>query len=169
MKKMIAAVSRNGVIGQDNKLPFDYPEDLKWFRKNTIENVIIMGRKTFEGIGKALPKRENVVISRTKVNVPNVETQPSIAKYFQEEGYRLRDHAVDYWFIGGAGIYQEGLLWADEIYLTLTPDTIEGEGLVRFPWIDPTVFNWVSSQPLDQLVEMSHESTLRVLKYQRRR
>lgn len=168
MIKMIAAVSKNGVIGKDNALPFDYPEDLKWFRKNTVNNVVIMGRKTFEGIGKPLPKRENVVISRNKVDVPGIETHVSIEDYFRNEKLKIRDHLVEYWFVGGARIYEEGMNWAHEIYLTLTPDKIEGEGLVRFPWIDPLRFEWESATPLDQLVEMSHSSELQVLKYKRR-
>lgn len=168
MIKMIVAVSSNGIIGKDGSLPFEYSEDLKWFKKCTLNSVVIMGRRTFESIGKPLPKRENIVISRNKIDVPGIETHKGIAEYFQSEKYRLCDQPTDYWFIGGASIYEEGMNWASEIYLTLTPDKIEGEGLVKFPWINPLKFNWESSTPLDQLVDMSHPSELQVLKYKRR-
>lgn len=168
MIRVIAAVSKNGIIGKDNALPFDYPEDLKWFKQSTVDSVIIMGRKTFEGIGRPLPNRENIVITSSKLETPGITCFSSIESFFNREQIILRDRAVDYWFIGGAGIYEEGMNWAQEIYLTLTPDTITGEGVVRFPWINPLMFNWVETTPLHMLVNMSHESELKVLKYVRR-
>lgn len=141
MIKMIAAVSRNGVIGQDNKIPFDYPEDLKFFRIMTARSTIIMGRKTFEGIGKVLPHRRNIVVSRTMQAMEGIEVFDGIipavqaAKEMQYDGTEK-----DIWLIGGTEIYRAGMLLAERIFLTLTPDFIGGEGLVYFPWIDPSQF-----------------------------
>lgn len=67
--KAIAAMSENRVIGQGNKIPWHLPEDFKWFKKMTTGNVIVMGRKTFESIGKPLPNRETIVLTRECFNI----------------------------------------------------------------------------------------------------
>ena len=78
MISIIAAVSKNGVIGVDNKLPWNLPEDLKRFKELTTNNVVIMGRKTYESIGKPLPNRINIVVTRNKdFFVPGVLTANS--------------------------------------------------------------------------------------------
>jgi dihydrofolate reductase len=131
---IIAAVSSNGVIGVDNHLPFNYPEDLKHFKKMTRNSVVIMGRKTFESIGKPLLNRENVIISSKQLSIPNTKCFNSIKNALDQ--YLNKN----IWFIGGASIYQEGLLYADEIHLTVTPDYIDHPNSVKFPWINPTIF-----------------------------
>ncbi len=164
MIKMIAAVSQNGVIGQDNKLPFECPEDMKFFRKMTAGATVIMGRKTFESIGRPLPKRRNIVVTRgqTPITLPNgtifiestidlatsVEGAITMAQGKPEEhsamesegGPVLKPVVTDTWLIGGSSVYREGLAIADEIYLTLVPQMVTGESLVYFPWIDPSKF-----------------------------
>lgn len=155
MIRMIAAVSQNGVIGQDNKLPFDYPEDLLHFRKSTLHSTIIMGRKTFEGIGRALPKRTNIVVTKQKID--NIDTQKSLSSAINA----ALDLGQDVWLIGGASIYREGMQYAEEIWLTLTPDIIEGDGLVYFPWIDPSVFEVADIAPL------GHSDVLKFVRYSR--
>jgi len=143
---MIAAVSVNGVIGQENKIPFDYSEDMKYFKMMTLNSVVVMGRKTFEGIGRPLPKRDNIVITRQELDVPGIKCMKSIPDVLRHYDYI---GSPNIWFIGGQQIYQEGMDWADLILLTLTPDTIEGEGLVRFPFINPLQFEIESILPLD--------------------
>jgi len=132
MIKIIAAVSSNGVIGVNNSLPFHYPEDLKHFRESTLNSVIIMGRNTFESIGsKPLPKRRNIVISKSKLSVECYTSLNEALSQIKEDNI---------WLIGGASIYQEGMSVADEIVLTITPDTIYSDNCVRFPWINPLLF-----------------------------
>lgn len=165
MIRMIAAVSRNGVIGQDNKLPFDYPEDLKFFRKMTAGSTVIMGRKTFESIGRALPKRRNIVISRNKVDAEGVETFSSLQAAYDDtkKFYALPDNMTqpyDVWLIGGSSIYRDGMQFANEIYLTLIPEIIEGENVVRFPWISPLEFK------VSDFISLEN-SELKVAKYVR--
>jgi len=143
---LIAAVSVNGVIGQDNKIPFDYPEDLKHFKAMTLNSVIIMGRKTFEGIGRPLPKRDNIVITRSDLQIPGIKCMKSIADVLRHYDY-IGSPTI--WLIGGQQIYEEGMKWADAIFLTLTPDTIEGEGLVRFPFINPSKFRMETIEPME--------------------
>ncbi len=135
MIRMIAACSKNGVIGVGNKIPFYYPEDLKHFRQCTSNGVVIMGRKTFESIGcKPLPNRRNIVITKNKIE--NVETYLSL-----QDALKYVDCLGSIWLIGGANIYQDGMNYADEIVLTVTPDYVESADCVKFPWINPLFFS----------------------------
>jgi dihydrofolate reductase len=145
---LIAAVSHNGIIGVENKIPWNYSEDMKHFRETTKNSTIIMGRKTFESIGKPLPKRRNIVISSKKIEVGGVETFSSISSVVVEQNPMLPDYRSDVWFIGGASIYEEGMQYADEIHLTLTPDMITAPNAVRFPWINPQHFAVRELRPL---------------------
>jgi dihydrofolate reductase len=128
---IIAGVSSNGIIGKDNTMPFNYPEDLKFFRRNTIDSTIIMGRKTYESIGRPLPKRRNIVI--TKSNIDGVECFPSIKEAIEASKDNI-------WLIGGASIYEEGMSYADKLLLTINNDVVTGDNLVKFPWINPMKF-----------------------------
>jgi len=172
---IIAAVSQNGVIGVDNKLPFDYPADMKHFRTTTANSNVIFGRKTFESIGRALPKRRNIVISKVKVGAEGIETFPSISaaleqiKADEDKAQAMFVGAsgtlvqlTNTWFCGGASIYEEGMNYAHTIHLTVTPDVITRSDAVRFPWINPRKFeieSWKQLTPGDD--------TLRLYVYQR--
>jgi dihydrofolate reductase len=156
---IIAAVSTNGVIGITNSegkpaLPFNYPADMKYFRETTKNAVVIMGRKTFESIGKPLPKRRNMVISRSMSKTEGVEIFPSIKEATDRLDHDLEESlslfeasdmnmivlAQSIWFCGGASIYEEAMQYATEIHLTVTPDIIANTNAVRFPWINPRMF-----------------------------
>lgn len=144
MIKMIAAVSQNGYIGLDGKLPWHYPEDMKLFANKTRNSTIIMGRKTFESIGnKPLPKRRNIVISRLAnglgvMNHEGIEVFGSVA-----EALDTCDNNQDVWIVGGERIYEAGMEFAEEIHLTIVPNWIDveiGQESARFPWINPLEF-----------------------------
>ena len=105
-----------------------------------------MGRKTFEGIGRALPKRRNIVISSRPQDAPGVETFSSLADAIFESKNE------DVWLIGGASIYEAGMVYAEEIHLTLTHDVIVGDNPVRFPWINPMLFHTPMYISLKELV-----------------
>jgi dihydrofolate reductase len=152
---IIAAVSANGVIGVDNKLPFDYPADMKHFRTTTAGATVIMGRKTWESIGRLLPKRRNIVISRNKIDFEGLDTFSSIKEAIDSHatlgagfapfgtspaGGLPPSEPPRIWLIGGASVYEEGMEFADQIVLTLTPDIIKADNAVRFPWINPMKF-----------------------------
>lgn len=141
---IIAAVSANGVIGVDNKLPFDYPQDMKHFRTTTAGATVIMGRKTWESIGRLLPKRRNIVISRNKINFEGLETFNSLATAIANCSSSVPiappSEPPRIWLIGGASIYEEGMEFADQIVLTLTPDIIKADNAIKFPWINPSRF-----------------------------
>src|SRR6201999_2353605 len=83
--KAIAAMSENRVIGNGNKIPWHLPEDFKWFKKMTMGNVMVMGRKTFESIGKALPGRETIVLTRGEGAFPGAKTVKSLDEIPRDE------------------------------------------------------------------------------------
>lgn len=140
---IIAAVSSNGVIGVNGKIPWEYPEDLKYFRITTLNSTIVMGRHTFDSIGKPLPKRNNVVITSSKSDIPGVTIFKSISEFM--------DHRPDgpVWFVGGAKIYEEAMEYADQIHLTLIPTLVSDPNSVKFPWINPMKFKKYKVTPFE--------------------
>ena len=152
MINMIAAVSQNGFIGLDGKLPWHYPEDMRLFASKTKNSNIIMGRKTFESIGnRPLPNRRNIVISRLAhglgvMNNEGIEVFSSVA-----EALDTCDNGKDTWIVGGERIYEAGMEFADEIHLTIVPNWIDvsyGQEAARFPWINPLEFKAREQVPL---------------------
>lgn len=161
MITMISAVSQNGVIGKDNKIPWHYPEDFKFFKKSTLNSIIIMGRKTFESIGnKPLPKRRNIVITSSKI--PDVETFASLKNAIAT--VPLNELG---WLIGGASIYQEGMNYADAIILTLVPDIIDTNNAVMFPFINPLIFSLEDVKSIDYYLNEITDSKLEVAVYKK--
>ena len=136
---MIAAVTSNGVIGLNNRLPFSYKEDLANFKKVTSNTTVIMGRNTFESIGKPLPNRNNIVVSKSiefRLNNPNLIIENSL-----EDAIKIaKDYNKQIWLIGGASIYEKGMEIVDKILLTITPDYIYNSNSVKFPWVNPILF-----------------------------
>jgi dihydrofolate reductase len=120
--KAIVAMSLNRGIGKDNRLPWHLPEDLKWFKKLTTGHVIIMGRKTWESIGKPLPNRESILVSRgAAVGVPGVRTVKSLSEIDPANDPR------DYFIIGGAQLFQEGLPLCSDLFLTLVKREVDAD------------------------------------------
>ena len=118
----IVAVAKNGVIGKDNRLPWHLPADLKHFKKRTLGSTVIMGRRTFESIGKPLPGRENFVISRT--------FRPAGGHLFFFDSIEKALEAVktqEAYIIGGADIFKQTLGLIDGIYLTRIDQEYEGD------------------------------------------
>ncbi len=130
---LIAAMADNGVIGVDNRLPWNLPGDMRWFRENTLGKPIIMGRKTFDSIGKALPGRTNIVVTRDGgFYAENCIVVNDIDSAFGAAGEA--GEAGEVMVIGGASFYEQTLPLADRLYLTLIHADIEGDA--RFPAID---------------------------------
>ena len=119
--KAIAAMSENRVIGQGNKIPWHLPEDFKWFKKTTTGQVIVMGRKTFESIGKALPNRTTIVLSRGPFQYPGVQTVSSL------EQIDLETEPREVFICGGAQVYEQALPLCSDLYLTLVKRVVEGD------------------------------------------
>jgi dihydrofolate reductase len=119
--KAIAAMSLNRVIGNGNRIPWHLPEDFKWFKATTTGHVIVIGRKTFESIGRLLPNRETIVLSRSAFSHPGVKTVRSLEELPAIAG----DKQV--FICGGAQIYQQTLPLCSDLYLTLVKREVEGD------------------------------------------
>jgi dihydrofolate reductase len=119
--KAIAAMSENRVIGNAGKIPWHLPEDFKWFKKMTTGQVVVMGRKTFESIGKPLPNRETIVLSRGQFSHPGVRAVASL-----EEIDTLGEHR-EIFICGGAQIYEKALPHCSDLYLTLVKRIVDGD------------------------------------------
>jgi len=119
MIKLVVAMSNNHVIGKDNKLIWKQSNDLKRFKELTSGNTCIMGRKTFESIGKPLPNRKNCIISRTHQSIEGCHVYDSLEVALQDN--------PECFVIGGSTIYEQTINKADEIYLTLVDCVVEGD------------------------------------------
>lgn len=127
---LVVAVSENGGIGKDNQLLWHLPNDLKFFKKVTSGHTVIMGRKTFESIGRPLPNRRNIVITRQKgLKATGIETATSIT-----EAISLAKEEEELFIIGGAEIYKQTLPLADRIYLTKVSTHLDADAF--FPTLN---------------------------------
>lgn len=121
---LIVAAAENNAIGKDNKMPWHLPNDFKYFKKNTLEHSVVMGRKTFESIGKPLPERRNIILTRD-MNYSS-EEEVDIANSMQEIINYCRDER-EIFIIGGAEVYKQALPIADKILLTRIHTSIDGD------------------------------------------
>ena len=130
MISIIAAVSENGIIGSGNAMPWHIKEDFKRFKTLTTGHPVIMGRKTFESLGRPLPNRTNIIVTRNKSFIINdCLTASSI-----EEAINMCNHEEEIFIIGGGEIYRQAMPMADKIYLTLIHKSFNGDTF--FPEID---------------------------------
>ena len=128
---IIVAASENQVIGRDNALIWHVSADLKRFRQLTTGHTIIMGRKTFESIGRALPQRRNIVISRNPdFRAENCEVAGSLA-----DALKMAEKEDEVFIIGGGSVYNEFWLGADRLYLTLVHTVTKGDTFI--PAVEP--------------------------------
>lgn len=153
---IVVAVSSNGVIGRDGGLPWHLPSDLKRFKALTLGKPVIMGRKTWASIGRSLPGRPNIVISRDADFVADGATVvQSLEAALAEARLRAADLGVgEICVIGGGEIYQQAIGLADILHVTEVAAAIDGD--TRFPPIDPTIFDKVVDEPLPQGEKDSH-------------
>lgn len=119
--KAIAAMSQNRVIGQGNTIPWHLPEDFKWFKQTTSGHLIVMGRKTYESIGRLLPNRTTVILTRSDLHVPGAVMLRDLAALQPATDGR------ETFICGGADIYRQALPLCSDLYLTLVKRTVEGD------------------------------------------
>lgn len=148
---LIVAISKNYAIGKDNKLLWHLSDDLKNFKNVTLNKPIVMGRKTYESIGRPLPKRENVIITRNqayKVDGASVYNNPT-------DAIRSVAHEDEVVIIGGANIYSEFIDKVDKMYITYVDCELEADTF--FPEFDKSKFKLESSynHPKDEKNEYS--------------
>ena len=146
--KAIAAMAENRVIGRGREIPWHIPEDFKWFKKTTMGHVLVMGRRTFESIGKALPGRETMVLTRGEFSHPDV----TVIRSLDEVAPRLEGR--DGFIAGGAQIYEQALPRCSELFLTLVKREVEGD--VFFPEFE---------NHFDEVAVLREEAEFRIVHY----
>jgi len=139
MLSLIAAVAENGVIGDRNRLLWHISEDLRRFKALTTGHPVVMGRKTYESLGRPLPNRTNVIITRQPLAVAGCTVVHSL-----EEASALFPADEELFIIGGAQIYAEALPIADRFYLTRVGHAYEGD--TRFPDWNPAEWRLMASE-----------------------
>jgi len=127
---IIVAIANNQVIGINNTLPWHLPEDLKRFRALTTGHHIIMGRKTYESLGRLLPGRTTVIVTRNK----DYQLEGALIAHSLETAVALCQNDDEVFLIGGAELYQDGLKLADKLYITEVDLTVDGDAF--FPQFD---------------------------------
>lgn len=137
---LIAAMDRNRLIGAGNGLPWHLPADLAHFKRLTVGKPIVMGRRTFESIGRPLPQRENIVVSRN----PDFMAEGCTVVHGLLEAIEAARGVAEVMIIGGASLYVEALPLAGRMYLTLIDAEFEGD--TWFPAYDPQQWREVASE-----------------------
>jgi dihydrofolate reductase len=150
--QVIAAVAANGVIGRGGQLPWHLPDDLKYFKQLTLGHAVIMGRRTFESIGRPLPQRRSIVVSSSLSPPPQVEVVRTL-----DEAIRLAKD--DAFVIGGAMLYAEAIPRADILHLTELDDTVEGD--TCFPPFDRSQWRIVEETRHERDDRHAHAFTFR--------
>ena len=134
----VVARADSGVIGRDNALPWRLPADLAHFKRLTVGKPVVMGRRTFESIGKPLPGRHNIVLTRSDWRADGVTVAPNFAEAIAAAGLDPRARADEIMVIGGAAVYAETLPLASRVYLTEVHAAPEGDTVL--PAFDPAVW-----------------------------
>lgn len=147
---LIVALAENRVIGIDNKLPWYLPNDLKYFKQVTMGKTIVMGRKTYESIGKPLPGRTNIIITRqVGYQAPNANDSVKVVASLEAarelaESIALINGQDETMIIGGAEIYSQALTLVDRMYLTEVHAEVEGDAF--FPTFDRSAWQEVARE-----------------------
>ncbi len=152
MINLIVAIAQNGVIGGDNRLLWHISEDLKNFKRLTTGHPVIMGRKTYDSLGRALPNRRNVVITRQDIEIEGCEVVHSLS-----EALALFTAEEQVFIIGGAEIYREGLEVAHKLYITRVDHDYEGDTL--FPSYDESQWELTESEHFERGEKYEHPFT----------
>jgi len=154
---LIVAVAKNGVIGVNNTLPWHLSEDLKHFKSLTTGHTIIMGRKTYESIGRPLPNRRNIVISRnSNTSYEGVEVVHSL-----EDAFSISTNDKEVFVIGGSNIYEQALSFVDQLYITEIKKSFLGDAF--FPEINKQI--WIEYSRDDHVTNDGLEFSF--VKYQK--
>ncbi len=141
MLSIIVAMDNNNLIGNNNRLPWHLPADLAYFKKITTSKTIIMGRKTFDSIGKALPNRNNIIISSNKnLIIKNCEVINSL-----EQALHKYSNTQELIVIGGSSIYKQALPFAQKLYITKIDAIFNGDSY--FPQFNQKIWQIISNKP----------------------
>lgn len=136
---IVVAIASNHAIGKNNQLLWHLPNDLKHFKNITSGGTVIMGRKTFDSVGRPLPKRRNIVITRQDISIEGCEVVKSI-----EDAIALCKTEAEAFIVGGAEIYRQAMPLTNRIYLTIVHHDFDGDSF--FPEIDPAQWRETSHE-----------------------
>lgn len=156
MISLIAAMAADRVIGMDNAMPWHLPADLAWFKRHTLNKPVIMGRRTWESIGRPLPGRLNIVISSQPSAAEGVTWVASV-----EEALQAAGEAEEVMVIGGGRIYEQFLAQADKLYLTHIDAEVVGD--TTFPDFEPEEWHSTFSEFHDADEKNTHSYCFEIL------
>jgi dihydrofolate reductase len=160
-RSLVVAVARNGVIGRDNALPWRLPADLAHFKKVTMGHPIVMGRRTYESIGKPLPGRKNIVVTHNRdFQAPGCVVVASL-----DQAWRAAGDAEEVCVIGGTTLFEETLPIADVIHLTEVEADVEGD--TWFPRFDRS--QWNEKEIARHEADALHAYPMRIVELTRKR
>lgn len=159
----IVAMSQNRVIGKDNKIPWHLPADLKYFKKTTLNHHIILGRKCYESIGKPLPRRTNIIVTRNKTF--KAEGCVIVNSIGEGLAYARERDEIEVFIVGGGEIYRQSIHLWDKLYLTEVEIEIFGD--IFFPKIDNN--QWLMNTEKHYLMDEKnpHDYTFKI--YERKK
>ena len=161
IRSLVVAMARNRVIGRDNALPWRLPADLAHFKKVTMGHPIVMGRRTYESIGKPLPGRKNIVVTRNRAfQAPGCTVVQSL-----EDAWKAAGDAEEVCVIGGTSLFEEALPIADVIHLTQVEAVVEGD--TYFPEFDRS--QWREKEIARHDADARHAYPIRILELERER
>jgi dihydrofolate reductase len=144
-KSIVAAIAKNGVIGKEGKLPWHLPADLKKFKELTMGHHMLMGRPTFEAIGRALPGRTSIVLTRDRSWSGGEGVIPVNTL---EQGFEAAKGDDELFIVGGAEVYRQTIEMVDRLYLTMIDQEFEGD--TYFPGINYSGWDLVTRQKFDR-------------------
>ena len=144
---IIVAIARNHAIGKNNKLLWHLPNDLKHFKDVTTGHTVIMGRKTYDSVGRPLPKRRNIIVTRQAISIEGCEVVNSI-----DAALALCANEEEVFIVGGAEIYRQSLHLVNRIYLTIVHQSFDADSY--FPEIDPN--EWKETSHEDHPTDEKH-------------
>jgi dihydrofolate reductase len=159
-RSLVVAVARNGVIGRDNQLPWRLPDDLKYFKQVTMGHPVIMGRRTYQSIGKPLPGRKNIVVTHDRAfRAPGCVVAHSLA-----EAWQAAEGADEACVIGGTTLFEETLAGADVIHLTEVEADVPGD--TYFPPFDRSA--WRETEIARHPADARNAYPFRIVRLERR-
>ena len=155
---IVAAVARNGVIGAGGELPWHLPDELRLFKATTMGHVLVMGRRTYESVGRPLPGRTTVVVTRSPDWSPGAD-EVLVVHGIDEALGRARAIDDEVFVVGGGELYEAALPHADRLLLTFVDQ--EPEGDTRFPDVDWDAWTEMDREPGDGWLRVTYERTRR--------
>ena len=160
-RSLVVAVARNGVIGRDNQLPWRLPDDMKYFKQVTMGHPVIMGRRTWQSIGKPLPGRKNIVVTRDR----DFEAPGCVVVHSLSDAWKAAEGADEACVIGGTTLFEETLPSADVIHLTEVEAEVEGD--TWFPPFDRG--EWRETEVARHAADAGNAYPFRIVRLERRR